>query len=100
MPDSPRVALTLILLLAAVPAQAEVCSGCGCRGGPGYRGPSGSCVGWDALSKTCGSPPTTRCTAEQVNPRPGETKEAPAPRRESARPSDGGSKTRQAPNPF
>ena len=37
---------------------------CGTRGGPGFRDHNGHCVGWDALGRTCGSPPTTRCTAE------------------------------------
>jgi hypothetical protein len=45
----------------------QVCSGCGCRGGPGYRGPDGNCVGWRALSSVCGTPPTIRCTPELVN---------------------------------
>jgi hypothetical protein len=40
---------------------------CGDRGGPGYRGPSGRCVGWADIGRTCGSPPTTRCTAERVS---------------------------------
>jgi PLD-like domain len=25
------------------------CTGCGCRGGPGYRGPDGKCVGWQNI---------------------------------------------------
>jgi len=29
----------------------------GDRGGPGYRGPSGRCVGWADIGKTCGNPP-------------------------------------------
>jgi hypothetical protein len=41
---------------------------CGTRGGPGYRGPDGKCVGWATLGRVCGNPPTTRCTAEQTNP--------------------------------
>jgi hypothetical protein len=40
---------------------------CGDRGGPGYRGPSGRCVGWADIGRTCGSPPTTRCTAERTS---------------------------------
>jgi hypothetical protein len=39
------------------------CSQCGCKGGPGYRGPNESCVGWDAIAK-CGMPPTKNCKAE------------------------------------
>lgn len=40
------------------------CRGCGCRGGPGWRGPNGRCVGYRALDRVCGVPPTTRCTYE------------------------------------
>ena len=43
---------------------AEACAGCGCRGGPGYRGPDGHCVGYAALKRTCGDPPETRCVKE------------------------------------
>jgi hypothetical protein len=39
---------------------------CGERGGPGYRGPDGRCVGWADIGKTCGSPPTEKCTPEIV----------------------------------
>src|ERR1700751_3602790 len=39
---------------------------CGDRGGPGYRGPSGRCVGWADIGRTCGSPPTTKGTAKNV----------------------------------
>lgn len=39
---------------------------CSDRGGPGYRGPDGRCVGWRNLHKVCGSPPSTNCTAEMV----------------------------------
>jgi hypothetical protein len=54
-------ALTALVLLSN-PASA----GCGDRGGPGYRGPTGRCVGWADIGKTCGNPPTTRCQAESV----------------------------------
>lgn len=46
---------------AAAPAP---CSGCGCKGGPGYRAPDGKCVGWAALKRVCGDPPTLACSAE------------------------------------
>jgi hypothetical protein len=39
---------------------------CGQNGGPGYRNSSGKCVGWEALARQCGSPPTTKCSAELV----------------------------------
>jgi hypothetical protein len=51
-----------IILSTQVSANAE----CGDRGGPGYRAPNGRCVGWLDIGKTCGSPPTTRCTAERT----------------------------------
>ncbi len=56
------ILIATIVLLA--PAMAHACDGCGCRGGPGYRGPNGKCVGWAQIGKVCGSPPTERCTAE------------------------------------
>ena len=37
---------------------------CGERGGPGYRSAAGHCVGWADIGKTCGNPPSTKCTAE------------------------------------
>jgi hypothetical protein len=37
---------------------------CGSRGGPGWRGPDGRCVGRKNLNRVCGVPPATRCTAE------------------------------------
>ena len=55
-----------VMLIAATSAFA--CSGCGCRGGPGYRGPDGKCVGWENIGRVCVSPPTTHCTPEIVNP--------------------------------
>jgi hypothetical protein len=42
------------------------CKGCGCKGGPGYRGPDGRCVGFKQLSKVCGNPPETFCTFENA----------------------------------
>ena len=48
-------------------AGAQACSGCGCRGGPGYRGPDGRCVGWSDIGRTCGDPPSTRCAPEGPN---------------------------------
>ncbi len=40
-----------------------VCRGCGCKGGPGYRGPRG-CVGYADLIRVCGPPPHAACTRE------------------------------------
>jgi len=56
------IAFFTCCLLIGDPAFAE----CGDRGGPGYRGPSGLCVGWADIGKTCGNPPTTGCTPEKV----------------------------------
>lgn len=51
--------------LAACPER-PACRGCGCKGGPGYRGPDGHCVSFKALEKTCGRPATSRCTFENA----------------------------------
>ena len=54
------VLVAIGLCLSVASAQAT----CGTKGGPGYRGPDGKCVGWAAIGRVCGSPPTLRCTAE------------------------------------
>lgn len=54
--------VTASIVMMSGPVAAE--RGCGSRGGPGYRGPDGRCVGWANIGRVCGSPPTTRCTAE------------------------------------
>jgi hypothetical protein len=41
---------------------------CGTRGGPGYRGPDGKCVGWADIGRKCGNPPSSRCTPELAQP--------------------------------
>jgi hypothetical protein len=75
----------LIVVLWSV-ADAQACSGCGCRGGPGYRGPSGRCVGWSDVGRTCGDPPSTRCIPE--GPNAGAEEAA----KEAGKPKPGGSK--------
>jgi hypothetical protein len=55
------VAVTVLVASSIV---GNALADCGSRGGPGYRGPNGRCVGWADIGRTCGSPPTTRCTAE------------------------------------
>lgn len=55
---------SILLALAPTPASSESCSGCACRGGPGYRDAKGQCVGHAQLYSRCGVPPTTRCTFE------------------------------------
>ncbi|WP_377288447.1 hypothetical protein [Rhizobium sp. SG2393] len=59
LPDAGKVAF------AACPDR-PACRGCGCKGGPGYRGPDGRCVGFKALDKVCGIPPETHCTFENA----------------------------------
>lgn len=78
MAMAPRLSLVLAiagLLFGLVgstgPALANcpdrpACTGCGCKGGPGYRGPDGTCVGFKQLDRVCGDPPTTRCTFENA----------------------------------
>jgi len=40
------------------------CKGCGCKGGPGWRGPDGTCVSTAKLAEICGSPAGTPCKQE------------------------------------
>ena len=57
------LALVVTLLLSAnMPGLAA----CGDNGGPGYRNQAGKCVGWEALARQCGNPPSTKCTPERV----------------------------------
>jgi hypothetical protein len=51
-------------LHAACPER-PACHGCGCKGGPGYRGSDGHCVGFRELDKVCGNPPA-RCVFENA----------------------------------
>jgi hypothetical protein len=70
----PFVTLVLALAwlaLAAPPAIAPAfaqdacrCKGCGCKGGPGWRGPEGTCVSQARLGEICGSPPGAPCVNE------------------------------------
>ncbi len=60
-----RIALSIAAVLAAISSPSAVaCEGCGCGGGPGYRGPDGHCVGWAKLTHVCGEPPATSCSYE------------------------------------
>ena len=61
-----RKALLIGFVLVASSSLAEAT--CGERGGPGYRGPDGKCLSWKDLGSKCGSPPTTRCSPENVAP--------------------------------
>lgn len=58
------IQIGLLVGLCALPPSAF--AACGDRGGPGFRGPDGKCVGWAALARVCGNPPSTRCAAEVV----------------------------------
>ncbi len=51
--------------LAACPER-PACRGCGCKGGPGYRGADGRCVSFKELDKVCGRPATSHCTFENA----------------------------------
>lgn len=71
--DAERLCPLVSKQLAAKAAEAvktmshcEVyCSGCGCKGGPGYRSKlTGRCVGWADIVSVCGQPPHARCTRE------------------------------------
>ena len=51
------------------------CTGCGCKGGPGYRdNETKKCVGYKQLTPVCGDPPTQRCAFENA-PNSGENEE-------------------------
>jgi hypothetical protein len=59
--------IAVLTTISWPPDGAQACSGCGCRGGPGYRGPNGRCVSWSDIGRTCGDPPSTRCLPEGPN---------------------------------
>ncbi len=55
------------LTLPSTPAVAEEvcrCKGCGCKGGPGWRGPEGTCISQAKLAEICGSPAGAPCVKE------------------------------------
>src|SRR6266540_323172 len=55
----------LAVFVEARTALAECyCQGCGCKGGPGWRDPSGRCVSHKQLYKICGRPPGYPCRFE------------------------------------
>ncbi len=61
-----RLVTVLVLVIATTPAEARCvldtsfCSGCGCKGGPGWRHiASGRCVGFRELAAKCGAPPSS-----------------------------------------
>jgi hypothetical protein len=62
-----RTSVISVTILAATMLPNTSIAACGDRGGPGYRGPSGRCVSWAEIGRVCGSPPSTRCTAENTS---------------------------------
>jgi hypothetical protein len=40
------------------------CTGCGCKGGPGFRDNQGHCVGWANVIRKCGPKPHAGCSRE------------------------------------
>ncbi len=62
-PDRVLAAVGLLLCFTTA-AGACQCTGCGCKGGPGFRDPNKQCVSYEKLDSVCGSPPTTRCVFE------------------------------------
>jgi len=68
MRSSTVFVLGLFLSILASGAYADDacrCKGCGCRGGPGWRGPC-TCVSKSALATTCGSPAGAPCKQESA----------------------------------
>jgi hypothetical protein len=60
--------MVIASLVSLVAATSVAEATCGDSGGPGYRGPNNKCVGWEAIGRVCGCPPTTRCTPEKPAP--------------------------------
>ena len=68
------VPVLLAVLIGPSPAAAGCvleggyCSGCGCKGGPGWRHiASGRCVGFRELAAKCGDPPSPKlCVFENA----------------------------------
>lgn len=60
------VAPTTTISLGSGEAQTAYCSGCGCKGGPGWRIiRTGKCASHKNIRKECGNPPSPRrCTRE------------------------------------
>jgi hypothetical protein len=61
------ISLSLLSPMAPSTAFAQEscrCKGCGCKGGPGWRGPDGTCVSQAKLALVCGTPPGTPCKQE------------------------------------
>jgi len=59
------LSVSLFMVVQVLPASSAFAA-CGDNGGPGYRNQAGKCVGWEALARQCGNPPSSKCTAERV----------------------------------
>jgi len=60
--------ILIVALVVLVTGTPFADAACGDRGGPGYRGPNDKCIGWEALGRVCGCPPSTRCIPEKTAP--------------------------------
>jgi hypothetical protein len=56
----------LVTMSVAYADDACRCRGCGCKGGPGWRGPDGLCVSKASLTKVCGTPAGAPCKQESA----------------------------------
>ena len=60
------LSFTLLSIATAFGEPGCSCKGCGCKGGPGWRAPSGSCVSETKLASVCGEPAGAPCIHEAV----------------------------------
>jgi hypothetical protein len=58
------ILFSLVILTPAFADDSCRCQGCGCKGGPGWRGPDGACVNAAALNQICGNPAGAPCKHE------------------------------------
>jgi hypothetical protein len=77
-----RTLLIAAFLFFSTAANANFfCSGCGCKGGPGWRhNEDGKCMGHHQWRTRCGDPPTQRCTCEVKSPETCEGQKADKPK--------------------
>ena len=62
--------LSLLGFAATIDEAAARCTGCSCRGGPGFRSPEGTCVSWKNLVRICGPAPHAKCKDKRRKPQP------------------------------
>jgi hypothetical protein len=68
-PDAPDPRAERLIVTPKGDPSLPPCRGCGCKGGPGYRAPTGRCVSWKELARVCGAELPGACIAEEVDPR-------------------------------